>query len=145
MQPDASEGELSITDIGAPLSGTLLMVPVRADPDTPARVRGRISETFSAAVSEADGTILAFVATELLWNAISHGSEPIRLMVHVDGHRALVAAFDGRPDAVPVRHESPDHGLGRIDALTRGAWVTIPSDAGKWVAASLPLDTLART
>jgi hypothetical protein len=132
-------------DIDSLPTGTLLMLPVAPEGSSLVSVREQIRRTFGSSLPVGDELILAFVATELLSNAILHGREPIRLMVHVDHGRALVAAHDGNGDPLPLPHGAPYRGLTTIDIISRGSWGTIPSGSGKWVAASLALEAPLQT
>jgi anti-sigma regulatory factor (Ser/Thr protein kinase) len=77
------------------------------------------------------------VVTELVTNAVLHGSEPIRLSIATDGH-VRVEVFDGDPraDEVAMRPAEALMGGGRglqLVSVLAAAWGATPHDDGKTV------------
>lgn len=77
------------------------------------------------------------LTSELVTNAVVHGSPPIRLDIQINGGRLRVAVGDATPHRRPVLREagpSDAHGRGlTIVDLLAEAWGVISDDFGKTV------------
>jgi hypothetical protein len=76
------------------------------------------------------------VASELVANALHHGCDPVRLLVHDQGHDTVVAVFDSAP--VRRLRLRPGSGLQVVTYLCRDDWGVHEGDLGKWIWARVP-------
>jgi anti-sigma regulatory factor (Ser/Thr protein kinase) len=112
------------------------------DPRSAARARRHV-ERFVAEQS-LDGTTnaLVLITSELVSNAVLHGSEPVELTLRREGSGVTVEVSDGDPAVDNVRSPAANDrmhggiGLFLIAALADG-WGIRPSRAGKTVWATV--------
>lgn len=85
------------------------------------------------------------LTSELVTNAVVHGSPPIQLAIEIDGRTLRVAVSDGNPDTPVVQEAGAAHPGGRglfiVDSFAQ-AWGVIAASAdsfGKTVWFSLAL------
>lgn len=89
-----------------------------------------------------DDAIAILVASELVTNAVMHGSEPVTLAADWDGVCLYLHVSDGNPDVAAVRAQAPrpdnsgGHGLILVDGLCR-RWGATSHPGGKKVWAEL--------
>ena len=94
-----------------------------------------------------DGTcsVLRTIATELVTNAVLHGTEPVEVTLHFDDNEVTVEVSDGDPLIDNVRVRALDqpgtgaYGL-RIIASLADRWGTRSSPSGKTVWATVTRD-----
>jgi anti-sigma regulatory factor (Ser/Thr protein kinase) len=118
------------------------VVEVRAAMDVPSDLadlgpaRGAIVEQVLSWGAPIDPAILALLVSEVVANAVEHGSPPIAVSVDWDGARLRVEVHDCAP-AMPVRRQ-PDHdddggrGIWLVDR-NASAWGVEQADGGKSV------------
>uniref|UniRef100_A0AAU2K224 PAS domain S-box protein n=1 Tax=Streptomyces sp. NBC_00049 TaxID=2903617 RepID=A0AAU2K224_9ACTN len=152
LLPDADEN---------PDDVTLLLVRI---PETPATSRTLVLDAAPSSVAEGRRflrTTLAawgkddehlqetacLLASELLSNAVRHGSGPVRLRLRQAGRELGVEVRDGSPVLPQARFAAPDAESGRglllVDSLA-SSWGTLPTAEGKAVWFSLPLPSPRR-
>ncbi|MFD8895522.1 MULTISPECIES: PAS domain S-box protein [unclassified Streptomyces] len=88
------------------------------------------------------------LASELLSNAVRHGSGPVRLRMRQAGRELGVEVCDASPVLPQARFAAPDAESGRglllVDSLA-SSWGTLPTADGKAVWFSLPLPAPRRS
>jgi hypothetical protein len=145
----ASDGRRAVTvdvdglvdgvDSGRGARDTIVIpVPVPSTGAIP-EVRSTVREVVDRALRPADPAELQLVCSELVSNAVLHGSAPVRLLLHEGADEVVVAVHDGSP-ADPVLGDTPTAGLRIVDELTNGCWGITRRRQGKWVWAALPPD-----
>lgn len=77
------------------------------------------------------------LVSEVVTNAVSHGTPPVSMRVECDGSAGLrVSVTDGSPGRPVVHHADPDEESGRgveLVGLLSDAWGVQPADDGKTV------------
>ncbi|KOG45563.1 hypothetical protein ADK75_31180 [Streptomyces virginiae] len=135
---------------------TLLLVRI---PSTPATARTLVLDAAPSSVAEGRRFLRAtleewgkddeqlretacLLASELLSNAVRHGSGPVRLRMRQAGRELGVEVCDASPVLPQARFAAPDAESGRglllVDSLA-SSWGTLPTADGKAVWFSLPL------
>ncbi|GHI85985.1 PAS domain S-box protein [Streptomyces xanthophaeus] len=135
---------------------TLLLVRI---PETPATSRSVVLDAAPSSVAEGRRFLRAtleawgkddehlretacLLASELLSNAVRHGSGPLRLRLRQAGRELGVEVCDGSPVLPQARFAAPDAESGRglllVDSLA-SSWGTLPTAEGKAVWFALPL------
>ena len=108
----------------------------RGTEDVP-RVRHELIARLRAAAIATDLDCVGLVLTELLTNALVHGSLPVEVHAHTDGDRVRVEVCDGSANGVPHRRMAePTDVTGRGLMLVAGLvdrWGVEPSGTGKVV------------
>jgi anti-sigma regulatory factor (Ser/Thr protein kinase) len=141
--------EIAPPPVGIPegVSGYPVVVmmsePLPADLTAPARARALLRASLadwglSGQVDDAE-----IVVSELVANAIRHGTVPIRLTVGTGGDVLLVSVEDGDSVHPPLPRTAGEFDTGGRGLLLVGAmsqrWGWSPTDNGKAVWAELPL------
>ncbi|MET9600826.1 PAS domain S-box protein [Streptomyces sp. NPDC006459] len=135
---------------------TLLLVRI---PETPATARTLVLDAAPSSVAAGRRFLRAtleewgkddeqlretacLLASELLSNAVRHGSGPVRLRMRQAGRELGVEVCDASPVLPQARFAAPDAESGRglllVDSLA-SSWGTLPTADGKAVWFSLPL------
>ncbi|MFJ2747298.1 PAS domain S-box protein [Streptomyces sp. NPDC087297] len=141
---------------------TLLLVRI---PSTPATARTLVLDAAPSSVAEGRRFLRAtleewgkddeqlretacLLASELLSNAVRHGSGPVRLRMRQAGRELGVEVCDASPVLPQARFAAPDAESGRglllVDSLA-SSWGTLPTADGKAVWFSLPLPAPRRS
>jgi anti-sigma regulatory factor (Ser/Thr protein kinase) len=107
------------------------------DPQAPSRARDFVRQAYC---DEHNASVLdeaALLVSELVTNAIRHGSPPLTTEVECVGTQGMqVRVSDGNPAVPAVRAATPDAESGRGTALVdllSDAWGVEPMDHGKAV------------
>ena len=118
------------------------IVPLPKDPQSPALARRSVEEVIAAAgVANAEKNDLVIIASELVTNAIAHGSGPVTLSVSCEDSEITVEVSDGDPrveliDMRPVDATAVGGRGLRIVAALADRWGTRRSHRGKTVWAT---------
>ncbi|MFI8339131.1 PAS domain S-box protein [Streptomyces sp. NPDC085639] len=141
---------------------TLLLVRI---PETPATARTLVLDAAPSSVAEGRRFLRAtleewgkddeqlretacLLASELLSNAVRHGSGPVRLRMRQAGRELGVEVCDASPVLPQARFAAPDAESGRglllVDSLA-SSWGTLPTADGKAVWFALPLPVPRRS
>lgn len=113
-------------------SGTLSLP---AGPTAPARARRQIAHLCAALPSEAVKTA-QLLTSELVTNAVTHGGDPVSMIVAYDDHVLRVDVRDSGPGVPQQARPAPMALNGRglmIVAACAGAWGSEPLGGGKSV------------
>ncbi|WP_157251152.1 ATP-binding protein [Nonomuraea typhae] len=117
--------------------------PLTLDPKEVGRARELVHKALAGYQLEPtllDDTVLA--VSELVTNAIRHGTPPIELAVHVLYDRVRICVADASPRQLvpgqPGSHDERGRGLAIVKAVTDGRWWVTTRHPGKEVWAELP-------
>ncbi len=125
---------------------SILRIALTRDASSPAEARRQV-RSFADENDIDDPAVALLIVSELVTNAVLHGSEPIELRATVDEGRLRIEVSDGDPDAAAVarpgqRPPVGGRGLDIVESLTR-SWGTIPHAEGKTVWVELGPSELA--
>jgi hypothetical protein len=116
-----------------------LQIPAR--PSEVGRVRRAIrGEVVRYGLDAAHADIAQLLASELVMNAVIHGSEPIIVRVSVERDSTILEVYDGN-DALPAPAAADGSGHRGLRVVTSlcSDWGTIPGDnGGKTVWCAIP-------
>jgi anti-sigma regulatory factor (Ser/Thr protein kinase) len=121
------------------------MLPAR--PTSAALARKQVRRYLSDLGIDAAGSSAELVASELVTNAISHGTGPIELQLSLAPHRLRVGVFDHDGRSVRAAPRAPSsssvsgRGL-RIVGAVSSEWGVDQKDRGKVVWAELPVEPI---
>jgi anti-sigma regulatory factor (Ser/Thr protein kinase) len=108
---------------------------LRAEPSAVRRARDFVRDR-SAAITESARDAVVLMVSELVTNAVRHGSPPIAVMIHDARWGVQVSVVDDHPDRPVVRPHSRDvtggRGMQVIEALAT-AWGVRGRPIGKAV------------
>jgi anti-sigma regulatory factor (Ser/Thr protein kinase) len=122
-----------------------LMLPAR--PTSAALARKQVRRYLSDLGLEAVESSAELVASELVTNAVCHGTGPIELRLSCASHRLRIGVFDGDSRSVrrarrdPGPASSSGRGLQIVGAVC-AEWGIDAQDRGKVVWAELPLEPI---
>lgn len=99
--------------------------------------RAQVTEVLQGSCSAPTIETAALLTSELVANAVGHGSPPLELWVDVTDGVVRIEVHDGDAAALPVRRDArptdvAGRGLAIVDALA-ARWGTRPDADGKWV------------
>jgi anti-sigma regulatory factor (Ser/Thr protein kinase) len=118
-------------------------LPLAANSHSVAQARRFTSQTLTrwSLGNLSDDAVL--LVSELATNALLHAREPTELHLEADGRQLRVEVHDGSPLPPRARHygltSTTGRGLRLVDAIS-SAWGTEPTDTGKRVWFTLPVD-----